>query len=274
MKPLHPTKTLNNGVAVPVLGLGVYESPTGRVTREAVRAALEAGYRHIDTARIYGNERDVAEGIRESGVARRDVFVTTKLWNSDQGYDSALRAFDRSVERLGGIPPDLYLVHFPVERVRRESWRALTRLYEEKRVRAIGVSNYTVRHLEELLGESAITPAVNQVELNPFLGQAELRAFCASRQIAIVAYAPLVKAERLDHPVLARVARAHERTSAQVLLRWCLEHDLVAIPKSVRRERIVENARVFDFELSAAELSLLDGLDEGYRTSWDPSEVR
>jgi len=268
-----PTLELNKGVLMPVVGLGVYQVPPGRRTRETVRSALELGYRHVDTARIYGNERDVADGIRESGIPRREVFVTTKLWNSDHGYDAALRAFDESVKRLGGDPPDLYLIHFPVQRVRADSWRALTRLYEDRRIRAIGVSNYTVRHLEELLVSSPVVPVVNQVELHPFLVQSSLRAFCRKRGILVEAYSPLVKGERMEHPTLKRIAAAHGRTPAQVLIRFCIQHGLVAIPKSVRPERMAENASVFDFALSREDMTELDQLDEDYRTDWDPTSV-
>ncbi len=271
--PLLRSVTLNNGVTMPILGLGVYLSPPGQASREAVKSALELGYRHVDTARAYGNERDVAAGIAESGVPRGEVFVTTKLWNSDQGYDSALRAFEQSEARLSGARIDLYLIHFPVERVRRESWHALTRLHEEGRVRAVGVSNYTVRHLKELLGESPAVPAVNQVEFHPFLFQKELLAFCRSHLIQLEAYAPLVKAQRMQHPVIRRIASAHDRTPAQVLVRWCIEHEVVVIPKSIRRERIEENAQVFDFALSSEEVGALDALDEGFRTSWDPTSA-
>jgi len=261
-----------DGVEMPILGLGVFQSRPGAETRAAVAAALELGYRHVDTARVYGNERDVAAAIEASGIPRREVFVTTKLWNADQGYDAALRAFDASEARLGG-PPDLYLLHFPVEGARRDSWRALARLREEGRVRAIGVSNYTIRHLEELLSESGVAPAVNQVELHPFLFQRELLAYCRSKGIQLEAYAPLVKGQRMDHPVLRRVAAAHRKTPAQILVRWCIEHEVVVIPKSVHRARIEENAQVFDFALTPDELATLDALDEGYRTSWDPSSV-
>jgi diketogulonate reductase-like aldo/keto reductase len=271
-EPLIRSVTLNNGVAMPILGLGVFQSRPGAETRDAVAAALAAGYRHVDTARVYGNEPDVAAGLAMSGVARGDVFVTTKLWNADQGHDSALRAFDASEARLGA-PPDLYLVHFPVEGLRRESWRALGRLHEERRVRAIGVSNYTIRHLEELLGEGGVVPAVNQVEFHPFLFQRGLLDYCRAKGIQLEAYAPLVKSQRMEHPVLCRVGAAHGKTPAQVLVRWSIEHGVVVIPKSVRRARIEENARVFDFALSPEEVRELDALDEGFRTSWDPSDV-
>ncbi len=267
------TLPLHGGAALPVLGFGVYQARPGAETRTAVRTALQLGYRHIDTARVYGNERDVAAAIAESGVPRAEVFVTTKLWNNDQGYDAALRAFDASQARLGERAVDLYLVHYPVERVRKESWRALVKLQEEGRLRAIGVSNYTVRHLEELLGESPVPPSVDQVELHPFLQQRELTIFCQARGIQLEAYAPLVKAQRMDHPVVLEVAAAHARTPAQVLLRWGLQHGFAVLPKSVHPARIAENAQVFDFELSPEGLEALDGLDEGYRTSWDSTEV-
>ncbi len=270
---IRSTVELRGGVRMPVLGLGVWQSAPGEETRGAVREALAAGYRHVDTARAYRNEADVGAAIRESGVPRDEVFVTTKLWNADQGYDAALRAFDASQARLGEAPIDLYLIHFPVERVRRDSWRALIRLYEEKRVRTIGVSNYTVRHLTELLGESPVVPTVNQVEFNPFLHQRDLLAFCREKRIQLEAYAPLVQARRMRHPVLQRVARAHGKTPAQVLVRWCIEHGVVTIPKSVHRARIEENGQVFDFALAPDELAALDALDEGLRTSWDPSDV-
>jgi diketogulonate reductase-like aldo/keto reductase len=272
MAPLTRSVALRGGVSMPILGLGVFQSRPGAETREAVAAALDIGYRHVDTARVYGNERDVAAAIAESGVPRAEVFVTTKLWNADQGYDAALRAFEASEARLGG-PPDLYLVHFPVERVRLESWRALARLQEEKRVRAIGVSNYTVAHLEELARESPLLPAVNQVEFHPFLYQKDLLAHCRGKGIQLEAYAPLVKGQRMEHAVVRRIAAANGKTPAQVLVRWCIEHEVVVIPKSVQRAHIEENAQVFDFALAPDEVAALDALDEGYRTSWDPSGV-
>ncbi len=270
---LESTVTLAGGVAMPVLGLGVYQSRPGRETNDAVRAALALGYRHVDTARAYGNEHDVGRAIRDSGVPRERVFVTTKLWNADHGYDATLRACDESLSRLGVERVDLYLVHWPVEGLRGETWRAMEKLLADGKARAIGVSNYTVRHLDELLGRAKVAPTVNQVELHPFLFQRELLDHCRARSIVLEAYAPLVKARRLEHPVLARVARRHGRTPAQVLVRWCLDHEVVAIPKSVHADRIRENADVFGFRLDAADLAALDALDEGYRTSWDPTDA-
>jgi len=238
-----------------------------------VKASLELGYRHVDTARVYGNERDVAKGIEESGVPRSEVFVTTKLWNSDHGYDAALHACDASLKRLGMDRVDLYLVHWPVEDLRHDTWRAMERILEDGKARAIGVSNYTIRHLDELLGRCRVPPSVNQVEFHPFLYQRDLLVHCRKNGIRLEAYAPLVKAQRMDDPVLLRVAERHRRTPAQVLVRWCLQHEVVVIPKSVHRERIRENADVFGFSLDREDMAALDGLDEGLRTSWDPTDA-
>ena len=262
---------LADGVEIPRLGLGVYQSRPGEETRRAVVAALAAGYRHVDTARVYGNERDVGAALRESGVPRERVFVTTKLWNADHGYDATLRAVDASLSRLGLEQLDLYLVHWPVEGLRRDTWRAMEEIRAAGKARSIGVSNYTPRHLEELLGHARVPPSVDQVELHPFLRQDALEAFARLHRVQVEAYAPLAKALRMDHPTLRAVAARHGKTPAQVLVRWGLQRDLVVIPKSVRPERIRENAQVFDFALDDADLKALRGLDEGLRTSWDPT---
>ena len=267
------TASLPGGVEIPLLGLGVYQSDPGEETRRAVEAALALGYRHVDTARAYGNERDVAEGIAASGLHRRDVFVTTKLWNSDHGYDATLRACDASLARLGMERVDLYLVHWPVQGLRAETWRAMERLLADGKARAIGVSNYTIRHLEELLGYAKVPPAVDQVEIHPFLQQRALVDHCRSNGIVVEAYAPLVKARRMDHPVLRRIAAKHRATPARVLVRWALQLGLVVLPKSVRPERIQENASVYGFGLDSADMAAMEGLDEGYRTSWDPTDA-
>jgi diketogulonate reductase-like aldo/keto reductase len=264
---------LSNGVEIPVLGLGVYQSRPGQEKRAAVASALPLRYRHVDTARVYGNEADVGRALTASGLPRKDVFLTTKLWNDDHGYDATLRACDASLRRLGVEQLDLYLVHWPVQGLRGETWRAMERLLADGKARAIGVSNYTIRHLEELLAGARVPPSVNQVELHPFLLQRELLAFCSAHRIQVEAYAPLVKARRMSHPVLKRVAEKHRKTPAQVLVRWSLEHRLVVIPKSVQPERIRENADVFGFALDAEDLAALDGLDAGFRTSWDPTDV-
>ena len=270
---LQSTVKLQGGVEMPVLGLGVWQSAPGEETRRAVAEALATGYRHVDTARAYRNEADVGAAVRESGLPRREVFVTTKLWNADHGYDKALRAVDASLEALGMEQVDLYLVHWPVEDLRNDTWRAMEAILAGGKARAIGVSNYTVRHLDELLGRAKVPPSVNQVEFSPFLFQRGLLEHCRKSGIQLEAYGPLVRGHKMDHPQLQQIAKKHARTPAQVLLRWGLQHGLVVIPKSVRPERIRENADVFGFELDAGDLRELDGLDEGYRTSWDPSEV-
>jgi diketogulonate reductase-like aldo/keto reductase len=272
--PPVPSLKLNTGARIPLIGLGVWQSPKGHATRDAVSTALRLGYGHIDTARIYGNERDVGEGVRASKVPRGDVFVTTKLWNEDQGYDSALRAFDASLERLGLDYVDLYLIHWPVEGKRLDSWRALEKVFAEKRARAIGVSNFLVPHLEELLGKAKVVPAVNQIEVHPFLQQRETRVFSEKHGIVVEAYSPLTHGERIDDPVITEVAQRAKRTNAQVLLRWGIQHGMVVLPKSVNEARIAENAKVFDFELDSQSMKRLDALDEGAATGWDPRKQK
>jgi diketogulonate reductase-like aldo/keto reductase len=261
---------LAGGVRIPRVGLGVYQMRRGDETRRAVRAALEVGYRHIDTARAYGNEQDVAAALRDSGVPRGDVFLTTKLWNDDHGYDATLRAFDGSAARLGVEVVDLFLVHWPVPGKRLETWRAFERLLADGRVRAIGVSNYMVNHLDELRARAQVLPSVNQIEVSPFLQQRDVRAACAARGIVVEAYSPLTRGERLDHPVVAAVAERRRRTAAQVLLRWGLQRGMVVLSKSAHADRIAENAALFDFELDERDLAELDALEEGLVTGWDP----
>ena len=267
------TVTLNNGVSMPLLGLGVYQARPGAETYQAVRTALDAGYRLVDTASFYKNEQDVGRAVRDSGLGRKEVFITTKLWNDDHGYDTAMRAFDASLRRLDLGYIDLYLIHFPVTNLREDSWRALENVLESGRARAVGVSNYTVHHLKELLGQSSVVPAVNQVEFSPFLYQRALLEFCRKSRIQIEAYAPLTAGRRLDDPRVAAIARKHGRTNAQILLRWAVQHGLVVIPKSTHPGRIAENARIFDFELPVEDVRELDSLNDGFRSSWDPTRV-
>jgi len=267
------TVKLNNGVDIPLLGLGVYQSPPGKTTQDAVRHALKCGYRLVDTARVYGNEQDVGLALRESGLPREEVFVTTKLWNSDHGYDSTIRACEESLRRLGLKYLDLYLVHWPVSGVRNESWRAMEKMLRDGKCRAIGVSNYTINHLNDLLASSNTIPAVNQVEFHPFLYQQKLLEYCQGHGIQLEAYSPLTRGERLNHPKVVEIAKEHGRTPAQILIRWAVQHSVVAIPKSVRNERILENSRVFDFTLSTNEMNALDSLNEDFRTCWDPSNL-
>jgi len=270
---INSTVRLNNQVQMPILGLGVYQTPPGRVTQNAVKYALTVGYRHIDTARIYGNEADVGEAIRESGVPRKDLFVTTKLWNSDQGYDSTLRACEASLKRIGLDYLDLYLIHFPVSETRGESWKAMETLLEKGKCRSIGVSNLTIGHLEELLGEYEVTPAVNQVEFHPFLYQKELLEYCQTKGIQVEAYSPLARGERFKHPRIISLATKYSKTPAQLMIRWGIQQRLVVIPKSTREERIRENSQVFDFDISDDDMRSLDSLNEGLRLNWDPTNV-
>lgn len=258
---------------MPVLGLGVWQAASGKETYRAVEHALKIGYRLIDTAKLYGNERDVGAAIRESGIPREELFVTTKLWNDDHGYERALRAFEGSRKELGLDYIDLYLIHWPGSNLRQESWKAFLRLHEEGLAHSIGVSNYTIPHLEDVLSESPIPPAVNQVEFHPFLYQSELLDFSETQRIQVEAYSPLVRGRRLDHPVIRAIAKERGRTPAQVLIRWGLQHELVVIPKSVRPERIRENAGVFDFELTAKDMMRLDGLDERSHVAWNPETL-
>ncbi len=264
------TVTLSNGVEMPTVGLGVFRARRGDEARAAVREALALGYRHIDTAAVYGNETDVGAAVRESGVPREQVFVTTKLWNSDQGYDNALRAFDVSQQRLGLDRVDLYLLHWPVHGLRLESWRALERLYEEGRVRAIGVSNFMTPHLDELLKSCHVAPMVDQVEASPFLQQRSLRELCSGRGIVVEAYSPLTKGLRLGHATVRSVAEALGKTPAQILIRWAIERGMVPLPKSVTPARMAENFAVYDWSLGEAALAALDALEEGLVTGWDP----
>jgi len=252
------------------MGLGVFRTPSGAETRRVVLEALACGYRHIDTARIYGNEADVADAIRESGLGRDQVFVTTKIWNDDQGYDQTLRACEQALARMRFDAVDLLLLHWPVPGKRLDSWRALERLRLEGRARAIGVSNFMPRHLQELLANCTEPPSLNQVELSPFLQQRELRALCDSHGIVVEAYSPLTKGTQLAHPVVTGVAAAIGRTPAQVLLRWGLQKRLVVLPKSTRAERLAENIAALAFTLPDEAVASLDALEAGLVTGWDP----
>jgi len=267
---MNDAAVLNNGVKMPWLGFGVYQMRDGAEVEESVGAAIETGYRSIDTAAAYNNERGVGRALAESGISRNDIFLTTKVWNSNQGYDSALRAFDESLERLGTDYVDLYLIHWPVKGRFVQTWRALERIYAEKRARTIGVSNFHIHHLEELLGESEIVPAVNQVEFHPFLLQSDLRAFCRERSIQYEAWSPLMQGTALRDKTVRKIAKKYGKSAAQIIIRWDIQHEVVTIPKSVHSERIEENSRVFDFEISNEDMVRLDGLDAGKRIGPDP----
>jgi len=269
-----PNVTLNNGVTMPQLGFGVFQVPDQETTA-AVSHALEAGYRSIDTAAIYGNERGVGKAIADSGIAREDLFVTTKLWNEHQGYDTTLAAFDASLDKLGLDHVDLYLIHWPTPArdLYLDTYRALEKILADGRTRAIGVSNFQVSHLRRLLDHTGITPAVNQVELHPGLQQQELRAFHAEHGIATEAWSPLAQGAVLGDEAVVRVAEAHGVTPAQVVLRWHLQTGNIVIPKSVTPERIRQNLDVFGFQLTPADLAALAGLDRGLRTGPDPDTL-
>ena len=267
---LNTTVKLTNGIEMPQLGLGVWRMSDGNEVENAVRWAIEAGYKHIDTAKVYENEVGVGQAIRDTGIARDDVFVTTKVWNSDQGYDSTLRAYDRSMELLGFEYADLYLVHWPVKGKYKESWRALETLYNEGRVKSIGVSNFLVHHLQDVLDGASIVPMVNQVEFHPRLQQPELQAFCKSNGIQLEAWSPSMKGRVVDIPELIEIGSRHGKNAVHVTLRWLYQKGVVAIPKSSRQERIVSNVQIFDFELSDDEMNTIDNLDQGTRVGPDP----
>jgi len=266
------TLSLRDGTPIPQIGLGVWQAGRGKTSQDAVAAALRVGYRHVDTAQAYGNEHEVGEAIRSSGLERKEVFVTTKLWNADQGYVSARRAFDASLARLGFDYVDLYLLHWPVAGKRLDSWRALEKLHAEGRARAVGVSNFLVPHLEELLAHASLPPSVNQIEVHPFLQQRDTRAFCKAQDIVVEAYSPLTHGTLINHPVITSVAQTVKKSNAQVLLRWGIQHGMVVLPKSVNAARIAENADVFGFTLEPREMRRLDELEQGHATGWDPRQ--
>lgn len=263
---------LNNGVAMPWLGLGVWQGrpEDGEHVERAVRVALSEGYRSIDTAANYRNERGVGRAIRASGVPREDIFVTTKLDNLDHGYEKALEAFDRSLSELGLDYVDLYLIHWPMSRTYVESWKALEHIYREGKAKAIGVSNFQIRHLDELMKSCSVVPAVNQVEYHPRLTQKELKRHCESLGIRLVAWSPIMQGRILDDPVVLELSRSYGKTPAQIILRWDLQRGVVTIPKSSKPERIKENANIFDFELSVSDMERLDGLNRNERSGADP----
>ncbi|MED0688224.1 aldo/keto reductase [Anoxybacillus ayderensis] len=271
MKSLQDAATLHNGVRMPWLGLGVYKVQEGDEVIRSVRTALEVGYRHIDTAAFYENEEGVGQAIRESGIRREEVFVTTKVWNSDQGYESTLKAFHTSLKKLGFDYIDLYLVHWPVKEKYKETYKALEKLYKDGFVRAIGVSNFQIHHLEHILADCEIKPMVNQVEFHPRLTQKELLAFCKQHQIQLEAWSPLMRGgELLNEPTLVDIAQKYNKTPAQVILRWDLQHEVVTIPKSVTPQRIAQNANIFDFTLTKEEMDAIDALNENRRIGPDP----
>jgi len=271
---LQSTKTLTNGIEMPRFGLGVYKMTERDETLQAIDKALKVGYRAIDTASLYGNEAEVGEAIRHSGIKREDIFVTTKVWNSDQGYDATLRAFEVSLKKLNMDYLDLYLTHWAVPETFEETYRAIERLYDEKLLRATGVSNHHEHHLEKLLAKANIAPMVNQVELHPYLQQDALKAFCAEHGIAVTAWSPLGRGGVLDNPTILEIAQALGKSAAQIVLRWHLQKDTLIIPKSVTPSRIEENAQIYDFELTQAQMENIATLNQNHRFGQDPDHFK
>jgi len=260
---------LHNGIFIPIIGLGTWVL-NGKAAYNAVSWALEMGYRLIDTATVYENERKVGEAIKDSGIPRDEVFITTKVWKSDQGYDNTLAALKTSLKKLDIDYVDLYLIHWPVPGKTTETWKAMEYIYEEGKARAIGVSNYNLHFLNELLDNSEEMPVVNQVEFSPFLYQKELLEFCRLKNIKLEAYSPLTRGKKLDHPKILEIAQKYNKSAAQVLIRWGLQHEIIEIPKSGNKDHLEENINVFDFSLKSSEIQELDNLNKDFRVVEDP----
>jgi len=268
-----PTIKLNNSIEIPILGFGTYKLSAGKEAENATLHALKVGYRHIDTAQFYRNEEDIGAAIKESDISRKEIFVTSKLSNPNFGYESAKEAFEESLEKIdpGGYI-DLFLLHWPVHQLRIESWKSLEEVLESGKVKAIGVSNFTIEHLEELMSATKIVPAVNQVEFSPFLYQKKLHKYCKKKGIALESYSPLTQGKKLENSTLIKIGNKYGKTPAQILIRWATQHDIIVIPKSKTPSRIEENFDIFDFEINKADMAILDGLDENFRNSWDPTD--
>ncbi len=265
-----PTITLNNGVKMPQLGFGVFKVPEGEEAYNAVKWALEAGYRGIDTAAVYKNEVSVGKAIKDSGIPREELFITTKVWNEDQGYEETLEAFEKSLERLKLDYVDLYLIHWPVKGKYKDTWKALEKIYADKKSRAIGVSNFHIHHLEDLLKTAKIVPAVDQIELHPTLSQEKLSTWLKAHDIAVESWGPLGQGSDLKNPVIVEIGEKYNKSSAQVILKWHLQHGFIVIPKSSHKERIAENLNVFDFSLSDEDMEALDKLNTNDRQGTNP----
>ncbi|WP_077618047.1 aldo/keto reductase [Bacillus sinesaloumensis] len=273
VKSLQDTTTLHNGVEMPWFGLGVFKVKEGQEVIDSVKWAIKHGYKSIDTAAVYQNEEGVGQAIRESGINREELFVTSKVWNSDQGYDSTLQAFETSLQKLGLDYLDLYLIHWPGKDKYVETWHALEKLYKDGRVRAIGVSNFHIHHLENLIQNSEIKPMVNQVEYHPHLTQTELHEYCKREGIQLEAWSPLKRGELLNDPTLLEISEKYNKSVAQVILRWDLQQGVVTIPKSIKEHRIQENADVFDFELTQEDMDKISALDKNDRIGSDPDTM-
>ena len=270
IKHIADCAELNNGIKMPWLGLGVYQLQEGQQIDEAIKHALNVGYRSIDTASAYGNERGAGKAIRECGLPREEIFLTTKVWNSDQREDRVMAAFEESLARLELDYVDLYLVHWPVRERYQETWKVMEEIYHSGRAKAIGVSNFQIDHLETILSNSQVVPAVNQIEFHPSLQQPELLAFCKTHNIQVEAWSPLKQGRIVSDPVVQQIGEKYGKTAAQIVLRWDLQHGVVTIPKSSKLHRIEENGEIFDFELSPEDMQALNGLDNGERIGPDP----
>lgn len=268
-----PKVKLNDGNEIPQVGLGLWKIYLGVVARRAVNYALDNGYRHFDTAQIYLNEQHLGKAISEAGIPREEIFITTKVWNQNQSEKRMLPSFEKSLEKLRTDYVDLLLLHFPVSETRRDAWKRMEEIKKSGRAKSIGVSNYTIRHLKELLSECRIKPAVNQVELHVFLQQQELIGYCKENDIVIEAYSPLVHGNGMDNPVLQAIAEKHRKSVAQVMIRWCIEKGAVPLPKSTHKDRIKENIEVFNFSLDSEDMLKISKLDKDFRTAWDPTRV-
>ncbi|MEW9095304.1 MAG: aldo/keto reductase [Clostridiaceae bacterium] len=271
---LKNTITLNNGVKMPWLGLGVFRAEDSPKLVDAVKTAIKNGYRSIDGAAIYDNEvsmgKGIAEGIKAAGISREDLFITSKVWNADLGYESTIKAYETSLKKLGLDYLDLYLIHWPVEGKYKDAWRALEYLYKQGRVKAIGVSNFQVHHLENLMKDAEIKPMINQIEFHPRLTQSKVRAFCKQNDIQVEAWSPLMVGKLFDNEILKEIADKYNKSVAQIILRWDIQNEIVTIPKSTNEGRIIENSQIFDFELTNEEVEKINSLNQDLRVGPDP----
>ena len=268
-----PGIKLNDNVSIPQIGLGTWQIKDESKCLETIKIGLEDGYRHFDTAQIYGNEQFIGRALKDSGISRGDLFITTKIWTLNFLSSRVIPSFDASLTKLQTDYVDLLLLHFPVPKLRHSAWKKMEEIQDSGRAKSIGVSNYTIKHLQRLLRDCRIKPSVNQVELHVFLQQPELLEYCKAEGIIVEAYSPLAHSYGLDNPILAKIAKKHSKSTAQIMLRWCVEVDTVPLPKSTTPERIAENIDIFDFKLDKEDMVELRGLDSNHRTCWDPTRI-